>query len=89
MTPIEKKAREIYDLFYLANKDSLDVLKIKSKAIAKTNALICVGNEYHSLREQLFNLRSCKVIESEKTYLARLEQLINEEQQVKQHIKKL
>ena len=38
----KEKAKEIYELYFLANKDSLDVLKIKSKAISKTNALICV-----------------------------------------------
>jgi hypothetical protein len=56
---------------------------------AKQCALIAVSNEYHSLRELLFNLRSCKVIESEKVYLHRLNQYIEEEKEVKQEIEKL
>lgn len=57
--------------------------------MAKECALIAVSNEYHQLREQLVNLRACKVIESEKVYLTRLQILINEEAAVKQEIKKL
>ena len=56
---------------------------------AKQCALIAVENEYNALREQLFNLRSCKVIENEKVYLTRLQQLIDEENQVKQELEKL
>jgi hypothetical protein len=56
---------------------------------AKQCALIAVENEYNSLREQLFNLRSCYVIESATTYLTRLENLNKEEKQVKQEINKL
>jgi hypothetical protein len=58
-------------------------------AIVKKCALIAVENEYHSLREQLFNLRSCRVIENEQTYLKRIDQLIEEEKQVKQEIERL
>lgn len=57
--------------------------------MAKECALIAVSNEYNQLREQLINLRSCKVIESENVYLTRLQSLINEEAAVKQEIKKL
>ena len=39
----QEKAIELFELFYLANKDSLDVLKIKSKAISKTNAIVCAN----------------------------------------------
>jgi hypothetical protein len=56
---------------------------------SKQCALIAVENEYHSLRELLFNLRSFKVIESGDVYLYRLQQLIDEEQEVKQEIEKL
>ena len=56
---------------------------------AKQCALIAVSNEYHSLRELLFNLRSCRVIESEKVYLHRLNEYIEEEREVKQEIEKL
>ena len=38
----KEKAEEIYNRFYLANKNPNDILKIKSKEISKTNALICV-----------------------------------------------
>jgi hypothetical protein len=53
---------------------------------AKQCALIAVENEYRSLRELLSNLRSCRVIESDKVYLYRIQQLIDEEQEVKQEI---
>tara|TARA_R110001606_G_scaffold398524_1_gene577794 strand:+ start:761 stop:1030 length:270 start_codon:yes stop_codon:yes gene_type:complete len=53
------------------------------KENAKQCALICVENEYHSLREMLFSLRSSKVIKSERVYLSRLEKLIQLEQEVK------
>lgn len=56
---------------------------------AKQCALISVEREYNSLRELLFNLRACGVIENEKTYLLRLDELIKEEQEVKQEIEKL
>ena len=49
---------------------------------AKQCAMICTKNEYHELREQLINLRSCHVIESEKTYLFRLQELIDDEKAV-------
>ncbi len=55
---------------------------------AKEGALVCVENEYNALRELLFNLRSCRVIESEKVYLHRLDELIKEEQEVKYEIEK-
>ena len=57
--------------------------------VAKQCALIAVENEYNALREQLFNLRSYKVIENEKVYLIRLQQLIDEEKEVKQELEKL
>jgi len=56
---------------------------------AKQCAVIAVENEYYSLREMLFNLRSCHVIESEKVYLFRLQKLIDEEQEVKTEINKI
>jgi hypothetical protein len=59
------------------------------KERAKQCALICVETEYHSLREQLFNLRSCGLIPNEKVYCHRLQELIDEEQQVKTEIEKL
>lgn len=56
---------------------------------AKQCAVICIENEYNSLREQLFNLRACRVIESERTYLFRIQELIEQEKEAKQEIEKL
>ena len=58
-------------------------------ANAKKCAIICVDTEYNSLREQLFNLRACGVIESSETYLKRIQDLIDEETQVKHEIQQL
>jgi len=59
------------------------------KETSKECALISVENEYKSLRELLFNLRSCSVIENEKVYLKRLQDLIDEEAEVKNQIKSI
>jgi len=84
MTPKEK-AIELVEKFCLT--DVIDqTLLIEN---AKRCALISVENEYYSLREQLFNLRSCGIIESEKVYLFRLQELIYEEKEVKQDIEKI
>lgn len=56
---------------------------------AKQCAKIAVQNEYHSLREQLFNLRACCVIENEKVYLTRLDELNKQEQELLTEIDKL
>ena len=56
---------------------------------AKQCALIAVENEYNALREQLFNLRSCRVIENEKVYLTRLDELNKLELELKQEINNL
>ena len=56
---------------------------------AKQCALIAVENEYKALREQLFNIRTCGIIIGEKVYLTRLQQLIDEEKEVKQELEKL
>lgn len=42
LTP-KQQAKIIYDEFYLATKDLMDILKIKSKATALTCSLICVN----------------------------------------------
>lgn len=41
-----------------------------------------VENEFHSLREQLFNLRACGVIENPNVYLHRLKELIEDETKI-------
>ena len=80
MKEAERVAYEIIDKYLLTEneyKEYADIIQ------AKQCALICVENEYHSLREMLFSLRSSKVIESERVYLSRLEKLIELEQEVK------
>jgi hypothetical protein len=56
---------------------------------AKTCAIIAVKNEYHYLRELLFSLKSCAVITDERFYLYKIQQLIDEEQEVIIEIEKL
>lgn len=89
MTPKEY-ASSLVEYFWADVEEFKQYETIKmTKEMAKQCALIAVENEYNSLREMLFNLRSCQVIESEKVYLFRLQKLINEEQEVKQEIELL
>lgn len=83
MKEAEKVADEIIEKYepYVEGNDY--DLGVESRENAKQCALICVENEYHSLREMLFSLRSSKVIESERVYLSRLEKLKELEQEVK------
>lgn len=74
-----KKAEELIEKFRYCQRGFVN-------PVAKQCALICVENEYHEKREMLFNLRSCGVIENPNTYLVRLQELIDEEQQVKELI---
>jgi putative IMPACT (imprinted ancient) family translation regulator len=55
----------------------------------KECAIISVKNEYHALRELLFNLKSCGVDITEKVYLFRLDELLNEEIDLIREIRKL
>jgi hypothetical protein len=84
MTPREK-AKELVDKFIPYAYDGAS----SSEENAQECALIAVENEYHSLREQIFNLRSVGVIESEMVYLFRIDALLREEQEVKQEIEAL
>ena len=52
-------------------------------------AILMAKNEYKSNRELLFNLKSCGIIESDKVYLVRLQNLIDEENILIDEIKKL
>jgi len=92
MTP-EKKAKKLVSKFRDYSFCDFDINwgfdDSSGKENAKECALICVKNEYHSLREMLFNLRACRVIESERVYSHRLNQLITEEEIVKIEINKL
>lgn len=81
------KAVELFDKFMGFKMNPYnDIEMTYQTGTAKRNCLIAIENEYNSLREMLFNLRSCHVIESEKVYLHRLQELIDEEQKVKQEI---
>lgn len=57
----------------------------KSKQIL----IYLVENEFHSLREQLFNLRSCGVIENPNVYLHRLKELIEDETKIIKEIENI
>jgi len=76
----EKEAERIIEMFRNADYQDLSESGLKSIAI------LHVKEKYKEIREQLFNLKSCRVIVSGKTYLHRLDELILEEQQVKQAI---
>jgi len=87
MKTSKDKAQKLFDvmmgfhpLSYRLNFPSLSIEN------AKQCALIAVENEYKTLREQLFNLKEYRVIESEEAYLYMVEMLIIEEQEVKQEI---
>ena len=80
MSPKEK-ADELFNKFYKCP----EVQEIESKRCA----IIAVESEYHSLREQLFNLKSCGIDIPEKVYLFRIQELIDEEQEVKTEIEAL
>jgi len=84
----KNKAIEVFSKFML---DLVSEIGIGDTAfeLNKKFALISVENEYKSLRELLFNLRSCGVIENEKVYLKRLQDLIDEEAEVKNQIKSI
>lgn len=75
-----EKAKELYDKHYAVSRVSM---------VAKMAAMITVENEYNSLREQLFDLRSYRFIVSERGYIARICQLIEGEKEVKNELEKL
>lgn len=89
----KEKAEELFIKFYsvlgyeLVHGNFSVVLNQKLEA--KQCALICVETEYNSLREQLFNLKACGLIPNENVYCHRLQELIDEEQQVKTEIERL
>lgn len=58
-------------------------------SIAKKISIIVIEKEYYSNRELLVNLKSCGLIESEKVYLSRLQNLIDEERKVIQEIQEI
>jgi hypothetical protein len=78
----EDKAKELVENFMNYVDGGMEDSHFNRTESAKTCAIIAVKNEYHSLREMLFNLRACGVIESGKVYLSRLQGLIDEEKEV-------
>jgi len=52
-------------------------------------AIIAIENEYKSLRELLFNLKSCGVNIPKKVYLKRIQDLIDDEEEIKKEIHNL
>lgn len=90
----KEKAKELFEKYWclqwqIHTSTKKFKLQSMSKSAAKQCAIIAVKNEYHALREQLFNLRACGVIESAQTYLGRLDILNEEEEQVKTEINNL
>jgi len=85
---LKEKANELVEKYV---EQLLDVGLYRGDVLsdAKQCALICIGNEYYAVRELLFNLRSCRVIKSEKVYLIRIDELIKEEKELKKEIGKL
>ena len=86
MTPKEK-AKELVEKYNDYLQQEMQCIVYVNQA--KKCALIAVENEYKALREQLFNFRSCGIIIGEKVYLTRLQQLIDEGNEVKQELEKL
>ena len=82
----KKVAEALMVKFQFDAKLEYNLRPLSVKGITRECALICLVNEYNALREQLFNLRSTRVIESEKVYLHRLDELIRQEQEVKEHL---
>jgi hypothetical protein len=84
MKEAEKEAERIIEMFkpYAEGKAGFAL----EKEQAKQCALLHVKEKYKEIRETLFNLRACGVINSERTYLNRIADLIIKEQQVKQAI---
>jgi hypothetical protein len=76
----KEKARELVDDYQFILTD---------KTFAKDCALIAVTNEYNSLREQLFNLRVCGMIDIEKVYIHRMDELFQVENELKYEIQQL
>jgi len=73
----EEKANELFNKMY--EVDDIMGNYPMCKDTAKKCAIIAAKNEYHALRELLFNLKSCRIIENENVYLYRLDKLILEE----------
>jgi hypothetical protein len=80
------KAKELVSKYYEEMQFSEFVNEIDA---SKQCAIIAVENEYHTLRELIFLLRSNGVIESEKTFLHFVDLYIKEEAEVKREIELL
>lgn len=74
----------VWDCYWDAPRNEDDIIKDAIKC-----AIISIENEYNALREQLFNFKACGILTNEKVYLFRLNELIEEEKQVKQELEKM
>jgi len=90
---MESKEKEEADLLMMLHEttfyDTVQCKHLIAIEATKLHALVSLVNKYIPLREQLFNLRSCGMIQSDRVYLSRLEELIQREAKVKQEIEKL
>jgi len=87
----KEKSQQLYDEYFhhVFNDDSEASIGFDINDHIKHISLVSIEKEYKSNRELLFNLRSCGVIENEKVYLSRLQDLIDEEIVIKNEIDKL
>lgn len=89
----KEKAKQLYSKYYtplLLYKDGLNIKELKlMQKCAKDCSLISVEEKYNSLRVMLYELRAAGLIAKDNVYLKRIEDLINEELEVKQEIEKL
>jgi len=78
----DERIKDLYDKFspYVEEKDFFGDNVARSNT--KKCVLVAINSEYISLRDQLFNLRACRVIDSDKVYLYRLQKLTEEEQEL-------
>ena len=88
MKEAEKEAERIIEMFLNVKSNKMNDHSRIEYPTAKQCAIIYVEEKYKDLRELLFSLRVGKVIISERTYLSRLDRLIELEKQVKQAIEK-
>lgn len=82
-----KKSNQLFEQFI--SLDATCRSGFMSNDLAKNCAKIAAKNEFYQQRELLINLKSCRLIENEKVYLVRLQDLIDKEQKVLTEIDKL
>lgn len=85
MTPKQLKAKELVDKYQNLLFINVTEYQPDYQHESKQCALIAVENEYKSLKQQLFILRAKGLLsfETEKDFLPHLQDLIEEEKQMK------